>query len=141
MRAKIARWTVLAGVLLAVGGVLLLPGTVHRLERQVRAHERLHYGLHLAAGRTLDVCSCTQSLAQVQYGKARAHAHTSRQKRLVTSAIPRGPDERLEDAVLVSRLTLGVLARQPGGLVLLSGAALVLAALSGLFRRPRPTGT
>ena len=137
MRASIARWIVLGGVLLAVGG-FLLPGINERLEHQVRAHERLHYGLHLTAGRTLSVCPCTQSLALVQYGTARAHAHTSRQQMLVTTDIPRAPDERLEDAVLVSRLTLGVLARRPGGLVLLSGAALVLAALSGLLFRARP---
>jgi hypothetical protein len=61
---------------------------VTHTERTVRSHERLHFSLHLAAGRALSVCPCTRPLATNQYAKAAVHAPTPGERWLVTTGRP-----------------------------------------------------
>lgn len=139
MSRRRGQWITAAGVLVILCSILL-PAAAARIERDIRAHERLHYGLHLAAGRTLSLCPCTRLLARTQYDKAEAHAQTVRQQLLVTSAIPSGPDERLEDAVLVSRITASVLVRRSHALLPLASMAAVAITLTGAFLLIRQVG-
>ncbi|MCC6176364.1 MAG: hypothetical protein IT305_13745 [Chloroflexi bacterium] len=50
--------------------------------------DRLHYVVHLAAGRAADLCACAPEFAQDQYRRAAYHARTDRQLALVTSERP-----------------------------------------------------
>ena len=63
--------------------VLALPGAT-RLALGVAHNDRVHYVGHLVAGQLLSVCPCTASLAQTQYVKGMAHAHTPRQVALLS---------------------------------------------------------
>jgi hypothetical protein len=60
--------------------------------------DRTHYAIHLALGRVLDLCPCTQDLADTQYWRARFHARTQYELQLVTRDRPATPIERVADA-------------------------------------------
>jgi len=60
--------------------------------------DRTHYAIHLALGRVLDLCPCTQDLADTQYWRAHFHARTPHELQLVTQARPATPVERVADA-------------------------------------------
>ena len=50
--------------------------------------DHLHYGVHLVAGRILDLCPCTRRAADAQYYYARFHAVTPRQQAVLKSSRP-----------------------------------------------------
>ncbi|MFN8556343.1 MAG: hypothetical protein U0531_02985 [Dehalococcoidia bacterium] len=108
MKRTVYHAAVLAAVILlsAMNAIHDEPSLVKRAafeaERVMRRHERLHFGIHLAAGRTLGVAPWTRDAADTQYAKALAHAHTSRQRALVTADRPRTPVAALKDSLRVS---------------------------------------
>jgi hypothetical protein len=49
---------------------------------------RLHYTVHIVAGRLLDVCPCTRATADRQYWRARYHAVTPLQRAVALDPHP-----------------------------------------------------
>lgn len=132
-------------VTLAVGAVISTAADAlpHAVEHQIRAHERLHYGLHLAAGRALGLCPCTRAAAQSQYAKAQPHAHTPRQRALVTTQVPQTAADYTTDALLLLGLSLWAGVAHPVGqwllLTMVTGTGLLL--MVRALRRRRSSGS
>jgi hypothetical protein len=61
-------------------------------------NNKVHYGVHLLAGRVFSLCPCTTSFADEQYARGLYHATTSRQADLLTSARPTSMRARLAEA-------------------------------------------
>ena len=55
--------------------------------------DHLHYGIHLVAGRVLDLCPCSRNAAGAQYYYAKFHAITPRQKAVLANSKPSSPAE------------------------------------------------
>jgi hypothetical protein len=99
------RATVVAVGLVAVLGLVAVSPSLTRLALQVGHDDQVHYVVHLLAGRMLSLCPCTAQLADTQYERGMHHAHTPRQKALLTTARPNNLRQRLEETpVLVSAL-------------------------------------
>jgi hypothetical protein len=77
-------------------------GPAHMIEHAVRDREGLHYALHLGAGRVLDLCPCTVSIAERQYDKGAYHASTERRAALVDNERPQRFADRVEALVDVA---------------------------------------
>jgi hypothetical protein len=107
-------------------------------ERVVRSHERLHFTLHLAAGRTLSVCPCTRPLAAVQYDKAAAHAPTAGERWLVTTGRPQRLLDGPRDFLTLSRYGgwIAVNSSEARGGLALAGIMLVATGLVWWRRFP-----
>jgi len=96
---------VAAGGLLAVLGAAALAPSLMRAALQFGHDDQVHYVVHLAAGRALSLCPCTAALADTQYARGMYHAHTPRQKALLTTARPGTLRETLKETpVLMSAL-------------------------------------
>jgi hypothetical protein len=109
-----------------------------RSELVVRRHERLHFSLHLAAGRALSVCPCTRPLAAVQYEKAALHAPTPAERRLVTTERPRRLLDGPGDLITLARYSGWIAVSSPearGGLAL---AGIMMAATGMIWSRRLP---
>jgi hypothetical protein len=76
-----------------------IPQPRARPEWAVRRGDHLHYGVHLMAGRVLDICPCTRNAALTQYQRARFHAVTPRERVVLGAIRPKTPEEWLEYAV------------------------------------------
>jgi hypothetical protein len=120
--------------------VVLTPPALFGLNYGIRAHERLHYGLHLVAGRVLSLTPWTEGLAEDQYYRATYHAHTPRQRALVTTDRPDDLPERIEDGARVAWWSARAVGRHPAREeILVAGVMMVLAGglLLGVRRRDR----
>jgi hypothetical protein len=96
------------GLVAVLGLAVFAPG-ITRAALQVGHDDQVHYLGHLAAGRLLSLCPGAAALAERQYARGMYHAHTPRQKALLTSGRPESFSERLKEApelvsVLVRRM-------------------------------------
>ncbi len=85
-------------------------GPISRARAVLENGDRTHYAFHLAVGRMLDLCSCTQSQADAQYWRASFHARTPRELMLVNQQRPATPIEWITDAadILTGGMRLGM---------------------------------
>jgi hypothetical protein len=123
------------GVMVVAAGSDSVPAP---LERAIRRHERLHFGLHLAAGRVLSVCPCTRDQSQEQYGKAAAHAPSPQERALVTSERPHRYRDGPEDLFALGRYGAWISLHSTEAQTALGVLALCLAALGFAWRTRRP---
>src|SRR4051812_15947096 len=84
--------------LIAVLGVAAFTTGLSRAALQIGHDDRVHYVGHLLAGRLLSLCPCGAPLAERQYARGMYHAHTPRQKALLTTARPATVRELLLEA-------------------------------------------
>jgi hypothetical protein len=89
--------TIVAVGLVALLGVAALGPGLTRAALQVGHDDQVHYIGHLLAGRVLSLCPCTAAFAEHQYSRGMYHAHTPRQKALLTTARPTTLHERLKE--------------------------------------------
>jgi hypothetical protein len=137
------RWRSLVPAIIALATLSIVAVLVPSLgttalthsERIVRSHERLHFSLHLAAGRALSVCPCTRSLASIQYEKAATHAPTPGERWLVTTGRPQRLLDGPRDLVTLTRYAgwIAVSSSEARGTLALVGSMLILIGLG--FRR------
>jgi hypothetical protein len=129
----------LAAVLVVVVGVVWPAAgrtALTPLDQTVRAHERLHFAIHLAAGRVFSICPCTRGLAREQYWKASMHAPTSMEEALVTSGRPQRVRDGPGDLLVLTRYGGWVARHSPGARRTLAsiGIAVVAAEVMLWFR-------
>ena len=92
------------GLITLLGLAAATPGMT-RAARQVGHNDHVHYFGHLVAGRLLSLSPWGATLAERQYARGMFHAHTPRQKALLTTARPTNlPESLKETPVLVSAL-------------------------------------
>ena len=60
-----------------------------RLAWTIHSGDHLHFAVHVAAGRVLDLCPCTRAAAAAQYYRAHFHAVTPLQRAVVATVAPR----------------------------------------------------
>jgi hypothetical protein len=65
------------------------PGSLKRLAWIWQRGDRLHFAVHVLAGRLYGLCPCTQGRAAEQYRRARVHAVTALQVQLLADSHPR----------------------------------------------------
>jgi hypothetical protein len=90
--------------LAVVGGITLvsLLPLVRDVALQAAHDDQVHYAGHLFAGRLLSLCPCGAQLAEVQYARAMYHAHTPRQRALLTTQRPTSARARLAEARMLA---------------------------------------
>jgi hypothetical protein len=106
------------GVLVGMLGILLTTGAMaelavadlvsapnpnssmaQRLRSVWESGDHVHYSIHLAAGRLLDMCPCTAHAAATQYWRASFHARSEQQMTLLTDPRPTNPAARVADGL------------------------------------------
>jgi plastocyanin len=70
-----------------------IPTSGARLRWTIDHGDHLHFAVHVAAGRVLDLCPCTRRAAAMQYYRASFHATTPAQKALLKNLQPHTPGE------------------------------------------------
>ena len=110
VRPVLIRAGIIVGVATAAGVLLasvtwLVAGESLRREADivVHRHERLHFAVHLAAGRVFSVCPCSRGRADMEHWKAARHAPSVGERALVTSARPRRLFDAPSDAARLLR--------------------------------------
>lgn len=139
MRA--ARTWVWFGLVLIAASAIALPAGVDlvragftRADQRSDNYDRVHYGVHLIAGRILSVCPCTRGHAPDEYARALQHAGTSRRQALVTTERPQHVADGPRDAATIGWHALRALGRDARGQTLLvMPALLAMAALVPLL--------
>src|SRR5712691_13488153 len=102
MRRLAGGWLLVPAIVAGVALVSVWPG----LFRFVDTNDRLHYAVHLTAGRILSLCNCTDHLAAAQYYRGLFHARSPEQVALLTTARPLTAEQRVGE---VSTLGAGAL--------------------------------
>src|SRR5690242_14155753 len=69
-------------------------------------NDRLHYVVHLAAGRAFSLCPCTTQLAQTQYARGMYHARSPHQVALLTTSRPSGMRAHLAEGTELAAFAL-----------------------------------
>lgn len=104
-----------------------------QLDRTIHAHERLHFAIHLTAGRVLSICPCTRNRAATEHWKAARHAPTPRERRLATVERPRSLIDVPRDVLALTRYGVWVALASPHGRLLTPVPLLAAAAVGALL--------
>lgn len=116
----------------------LATAALTRSEHVVRRHERLHFTIHLAAGRALSLCPCTRPLAAVQYDKAALHAPTPNERRLVTTDRPQRLLDGPGDLIALTRYGGWIAVSSPEARAGLALAGILMVATGVIWSRRLP---